>query len=428
MSITARLFVGVVFAVLGLSFVATTAALYYEFGHLEPGGRWLELATFYSHLFIFFPTFGIVALAAFFIPASAFTDMYWRFVPFGPVRFLLGFLVLVILSVHLSDQIGKGELRSIFEIKPQVLLADEGRPAGCVAAQQTCVRAPVMTALDDVAARSAERLGMARFVRDCAPDPLIEPPEEQTAKRYCFVTQSMVDAATCCRAQETFGRAISLMHLQPENRSLTVAVHQALLPLKIFFLLVILVIAILLILWRHSLPRHYPKRLEKIQRGVLVGALVMLMLPLMNMAFLQSSGLLYGTSLDSNYRAASPYLVGITLIWALLILFFFFHETEKNKRDLEQFARIGGLVGSGVFAVKYDLVVDYFTRYLGSGMGTASFIGIGLFCAIALLAIVLQPEKVLPVLTKRQPHGERAVDSETPGIEDIEPGVPRGRN
>ncbi len=422
MSISARLFVGVVFTVLGLSFIATTGALYYEFGHLEPEGRWREIATFYSHLFIFFPTFGIVALAAFFIPASAFTDMYWRHVPFGPVRFLLGFLVLVILSVHLSDQMGKGELRSLFEIKPGVLLADRGQPAGCVTEAQTCLRAPVMTALDDVSARSSERLGMARFVRDCTPDPLVEPPPEQTAKRYCFVTQSMTDAATCCRAQASFGRAISLMHLEPENRSLTLEVHRALLPFKIFFLLVILTIALLLIFWRHSLPRHYPKRIEKIQRGILVGALVMFVLPLMNMAFLQSSGLLYGTSLDSNYRAASPYLVGITLVWALMILFFFFHETEKNKRDLEQFARIGGLVGSGVFALKYDLIVDYFTRYLGSGMGPASFIGIGLFCIAALLAIVLQPEKVIPVLTKRAP-----VDSETPGSEGAEPGVPKNR-
>lgn len=405
MSLWSRLFVGVVFVILGLSFIATTAVLYYEFAIPELGDKWLKLATFYSHLFVFFPTFGIVALVAFYIPASAFTDMYWRHVPLGGVRYFLGFLVLVILTLQISDQLGKGELRSIWEIKPEVLMADQGAPAGCLSEQQSCGRVPVFSAIDDVWAKSSQRLGMARFVRNCQPDPLIEAPPEQTAKRYCFVTRSKVDAATCCQAQRDFGRSLSLLHLEPDNRSLTVKVHNALLPLKIFFLLVILVIALLLIFWRHSLPRNYPKRLEKIQRGVLVGALVMLGLPLMNMAFLQSSGLLYGTTLDSAYRTISPYLVGIMLVWGMIILFFFFHETEKNERDLEQFARIGGVVGSGVFALNYNLIVDYFVRYLGSGMGMASLVGIALFCLAALFAILLQPAKVIPILTKH-PSGE----------------------
>ncbi|MEO1280506.1 MAG: hypothetical protein AAFV69_02100 [Pseudomonadota bacterium] len=403
MSVFAKLFVGVIFTILGASFIATTAVLYYEFATPELGDTWWKLATFYSHLFIFFPTFGIVALVAFFIPASAFVDMYWKHVPLGVMRFTIGFVLVVIATLHVSDLIGKGDLRSIWEIKPNVLLADAAQPEGCLEDRQSCTRVPVFNALKDVWVKSSERLGMARFVRDCNPDPLIEAPAEQTAMRYCFVMQSMADAPTCCAAQKTFGRAISKMHLDPDNRSLTEKVHKALLPLKVFFLLVILVIALLLIFWRHSLPRNYPNRIEKIQRGVLVGALVMLFLPLMNMAFLQSSGLLYGTQLDSNYRSISPYLVGITLGWSLLILFFFFHETDKNEQDLEQFARIGGVVGSGVFALNYNLVVDYFTRFLGSGMGPASFVGVSLFCLVALFLILMQPKRVIPALTKRAP-------------------------
>ncbi|MEL7047380.1 MAG: hypothetical protein AAFO75_00205 [Pseudomonadota bacterium] len=403
MSIYAKLFVGVVFTILGASFVLTTAALYYEFATPELGDTWWKLATFYSHLFIFFPTFGIVALVAFFIPASAFVDMYWRYVPLGVMRFVIGLVVLIIATLYMSDLVGKGDLRSIWEVKPEILQADQGTPAGCLEDQQSCLRVPVFSALKDVWRKSSERLGMARFVRDCDPDPLVELPQSFTAERYCFVLQAKVDAATCCEAQKSFGRAISTLHLEPENRSLTEKVHKALLPLKIFFLLVILIIAVLLIFWRHSLMRNYPDRIEKIQRGILVGALVMLFLPLMNMAFLQSSGLLYGTQLDSNYRSISPYLVGITLIWSLLILFFFFHETDKNAEDLEQFARIGGLVGSGVFALNYGLVVDYFTRFLGSGMSFPSFVIVALFCILALLLILLQPKRVIPALTKRAP-------------------------
>ncbi|MEO1205535.1 MAG: hypothetical protein AAFV45_04320 [Pseudomonadota bacterium] len=403
MSIFAKLFVGVVFTILGLSFVATTAVLYYEFGTPELGDTWWKIATFYSHLFIFFPTFGIVALVAFFIPASAFVDMYWRHVPLGVMRFVIGLVLVVIASLHISEIVAKGDLRSMWEVKPEVLIADAGTPAGCLTDQQSCVRVPVFAALKDVWQKSSQRLGMARFVRDCKPDPLIEAPPEQTALRYCFAMQEKVDAPTCCQAQKSFGRALSMMHLEPGNRSLTESVHKALLPLKVFFLLVILVIALLLIFWRHSLPRNYPNRIEKIQRGVLVGALMMMFLPLMNMAFLQSSGLVYGTELDSNYRSISPYLVGTTLGWSLLILFFFFHETDKNERDLEQFARIGGLVGSGVFALNYNLVVDYFTRFMGSGMGIESVVAIAVFCLSALAVILMQPKRVIPAMTKRPP-------------------------
>lgn len=416
MSIFAKAFVFVVFAVLAASFIATTGVLYYEFGGDAHDGKWWKLATFYSHLFIFFPTFGIVALVAFFIPACAFTDMYWRHVPLGVMRFTIGFVVLIILSLHLTDMVGKGDLRSMWEIKPDVLAADAGEPAQCVGTPEGCSRVPVFPALVDVWEKSSERLGMARFVRECKPDPLVEPPPEQTALRYCFATQSKVNARACCDAQKRFGKAIALMHLEPENRSLTEKVHKALLPLKIFFLLVILVIAILLIVWRRSLPMNYPSLVEKIQRGVLVGAGMMLFLPLMNMAFLQASGLLYGTELDSGYRTVSPYLVGITLVWALLILFFFFQETDKNEQDLEQFARIGGVVGSGVFALNYNLVVDYFTRFLGSGMGLSSAIGLAVVCLVALAVIIFQPRRVIPMLTKR-PYGEPVGGTSQPDIE-----------
>ncbi|MEM1372373.1 MAG: hypothetical protein AAGG72_09140, partial [Pseudomonadota bacterium] len=295
MSIYAKLFVGFVFIVLGLSFMATSATLYYEFATPELGDKWLKLLTFYSHLFIFFPTFGLVALVAFYIPATAVTDKYWRHVPHGLTPFMIGLVVLVITTFYISDGLGKGSLRSLFEISPQALLADQGAPTGCNSAQQSCQRVPVLEGLRDVWEKSSARLGIARFVRNCQPDPLVEPPDEQTSLRYCFVTQTKLDAVSCCEAQLGFGRYLSALHVDAENRSLTGQVHKILLPLKVFFLLVILVIALLLIFWRHSLPRFYPTLIERIQRGVLIGAFAMVFLPLMNMAFLQSSGLLYGT-------------------------------------------------------------------------------------------------------------------------------------
>jgi hypothetical protein len=73
MLISARVFVFLVFAVLGASFLAATVSLWWEFGD-----AWLDFAALDSHLFVFFPTLGLVALVAFYIPSVLFTDLYWR--------------------------------------------------------------------------------------------------------------------------------------------------------------------------------------------------------------------------------------------------------------------------------------------------------------------------------------------------------------
>ena len=55
-----KIFVAVIFSVLGLSFWATTGTLIYEFYQHD----WFAHLALYSHLFVFFPTFGIFALFA----------------------------------------------------------------------------------------------------------------------------------------------------------------------------------------------------------------------------------------------------------------------------------------------------------------------------------------------------------------------------
>ena len=390
MSVGARIFVAVVFIILGLSFIATTAALYYEFGHNSPGTDWLGIATFYSHLFIFFPTFGLLALAAFFIPASAFTDMYWKHVPMGRLRFGIGFVVLIAASYFGAQMLGQGKLRSIWEVKPEVLIADAGEPEGCVGSGATCARAPILRALEDVRIKSRARIGMAKFVRDCKPDELVEISPEQKAKRYCFVTQDLDDAQECCAAQERFGNAVVQKFEPEENRSLTVKVHKALLPLKIFFLLVVLAVAILLAVRRHGISEHYPNWMRKIERGVMVGAFAMLILPVMNLAFLQSSGLLYGTAFDSVYRTISFPLLVVFGAWTLLLLFFFFRETDK---DIETVARIAGVIGSAIAVTNHQLITDYFVRIAGSGADILTLGCLFILGLIAFAAIIFQPKE-----------------------------------
>lgn len=399
MALSARLFVGVIFTLLALSFLATTGALYYEFGHLNPDGEWFALMVFYSHLFVFFPTLGIVALVAFYWPAVAFTDMYWRHVPFGGLRYSLGFVVLAGLSFFIADLLGKGELRSIWELKPSVIAADQGAQVeNCSAAMPTCPRSPISKAIKDVRVESQTRVGMAQFVRECKPDPLVEMPPDRATRRYCFAAGTLTDADSCCRVQEAFGRSVGALHTDPDNRSLTKQVHEATLALKIFFLLVVLAIAVLLTGWRKSLPLYYAEYIRKVQRGILVGAFAMLMLPLINLAFLQASGLLYGNALDSVYRSMSPGMLVLIALWALMLLFFFFREA--GQQDMETVARIGGIVGSGLFALNYQIAIDYFTLYLGAG-ATATSIGfLVVLCIVLLAVVVFQPKLVMPVMGK----------------------------
>ncbi len=74
-----RVFVFVVFLAMGLSFIATTGALMAEFWEDE---LWLDFLTSDSHLFLFFPTFAIISLVAFYLPSCAIVDLYWNHLPF----------------------------------------------------------------------------------------------------------------------------------------------------------------------------------------------------------------------------------------------------------------------------------------------------------------------------------------------------------
>jgi len=392
LSAGARTFVAANFIVLGLSFIATTAVLYFEFG-LEGKADWSAIATYYSHLFIFFPTFGILALIAFYVPACVLVDMHETYVPDGKLRFGIGYVVAILLALIGGHVIGGGGgMKSIFEVKPEVLQADKGQPAACDWTSGKCQRAPVMQSLANVRKEATKRVGMSQFVRNCVPDDLFDRQPERERKIHCFVSLNLVDADQCCRAQRDFGAALNAMHAPEANRSFMGRAHIILLPLKVFFLLIVLTIAILLVVRHRLLEENYRSYMNKIQRGVLIGASAMLVWPLMNVAFLQSSGLLYGTQHESFYRDASPVILAFYMMWALLLVFFFFKSFDGDK-DLENMGRIGGIVGSAVFALNYQMIIDYAVRFAGAGatewtLGSVFAIGV-----IALVAVVLQPKR-----------------------------------
>ena len=392
MAFGVRAFIFSVFALTALSFLATTAVLVWEFWRTD----WLTIANFYSHLFIFFPTFGIVTLIAFYTPACVFLDMYMRHVPWGKQRFVLGFLVAAGLSILTANMLMSSDERSIFEVKPDVLRADVGEPPRC-AATGVCDRLPVLTAVDNVRHVSQSRIGLSDLARNCRPDSLKDLPTQ--AKRYCFVTTLLPDNMAdlterqrnsdldCCAAQARFTKAVKTLH-DDHGRSLTSYVHAALLPFKIFFGIILMLISVMLAARRKAIVHYYGHYMPGIERGVLIGAIAMVVYPIMSHAFLQSAALLYfGGGPQGGFRSVAPITSFLLGCWGLLLLFFFYGRRDK---EMQTVARMGGIVGSAVAVVKYEQIIDFSVRLFGSG---ASWINIALLCCAAvgaLLALVIE--------------------------------------
>jgi hypothetical protein len=229
-----RAFVFTLYAALALAFMAETAVLAWEFW--EDG--WFSFLTQDSHLFLFFPTFGIVALAAFYVPSCAFVDLYWRHVSLGQARFLLGLLALAVAAALVAEAIDSSPSRSVWEIAPRTLARDKSEPAGCGGQGRPCERVALLEGIENVRQVSRSRLSLKEFVRSCEPEPLVESAALAERKRFCFASSPLTPSprlstdAECCRAQQQFAQTILQLHGPAANRSLTATVHGRVLPLR----------------------------------------------------------------------------------------------------------------------------------------------------------------------------------------------------
>lgn len=380
LSTGSRVFVGIVFGILGLSFIATTAVMIREYWD----ANWFSIATFYSHIFVFYSTFGLVALAAFYVPACVFTDMYWKHVYKGRLRFITGFAVLAGASYFMAQALSAGNERTFWELTPSAVQSDTGGQLQCGTETnpRVCTRIPALRSLSEVREISQSRIGLAPFGRVCNPDPLIEPPAELAAKRWCFVTRTHETGPACCRVQEGFISFMGNAYRAPENRSLTGYVMGLILPLKVFFLFVLLVVGVLLALRRKGIDEHYGAISHRIESGVLTGAAVMLFWPVMNHAYLQSAAVLHGPQGESLFRLLGP---GFSLLfggWALLLLFYFHRRYEKS---LEAVGKIAGLLASAIAILQYDNIVNYAVWITGSG---ANHLTLGIMMLLGVVALI----------------------------------------
>jgi hypothetical protein len=423
-----RVFVFIVFLVLGLSFIAVTAALATEF---RKDDLWLDFLTSDSHLFLFFPTFAVVALVAFYLPSCAIVDLYWNHLSFGRIRFIVGFLVVAAASWAIAAVIISGQNKSIWTIKPDVLFADSGEPATCLKNGADCARLPVVQVVKNLRAVSLSRQSLRPLVRNCQTDPLIERSSQLGPKRYCIVTTpfsaspALKTDEECCRAQQSFLTYVSGLQSSPQTRegdklleflrlplryfevqssqsnfSMTGLLHGILLPFKVMFLLVLVAISILMTVHFRKIEQLYKPSLGRMEIGLLIGTFATLFFPLMSQAFLQSVDAMVGDQGRGNFSNIVPVLSFAFGVWTLLILLYFYRRGDK---EAEIFAKIGGAAAGIVALVQYEAIVDFLVRTVGSGANWA-FVMAAAVAAPVLAIVVL----VLMAIPRRAASGQGA--------------------
>jgi hypothetical protein len=362
----ARIFVALCFVVLGVSFVASTALLIYEFQYLD----WLTLVVAHSHLFFLFPVLGILALFAFYLPSVVFTHLYWTHLPYGKLRFLIGLVAVAVGSYGFAQYLDKPP-RAIWEVSPAALVADRGAPG----------RVAILDALKDLRKEAQSRVGISNFARNCALDPLMEVPDEFLKERYCFPAKARLKGAECCQAQKRFEQSVGRLQADYAQRSLSAVYDQIFLPLKVFFVLVVVAIGALLALWRDRIDQHYRELVPRLERGIIIGAAAMLFWPAMDYGYQQTTNVLFGRLSDGPQFRLSLVLAP----WALLLLFYFLRRLGKQG---ELVGQISGVVVAGVAVLRYEQLNDTVGRLFGIGAETG-FLIVLIALSIVALGVLL---------------------------------------
>jgi len=370
----ARVIVAVAYVCLGPSFLASTGLLIREF----QGTDWQAMVLAHSHLFFFFPVFGILALSAFYVPSVVFADLYWRHLRYGKVRFLIGLIALAAIAWAVAQWLDKPP-RAFWEVSPQALLADTGDPPDCGGAGATaCLRAPMLSALARLRTEGQGRVGLSKFARNCKIDPMLEPPDEMTKARHCFPADALLDTEACCKAQRRFADAVAQLAADPARRSLSAVYDRVFMPLKILFVLLVIAIGLLLSSSRNRIEQLYAEHIPAVERGVIIGAIAMLVWPGMDYGYQQTANVLFGREGGLQLRLSL-----VIAPWALLLLFYFLRRLGKQGETIGQ---IAGVVTAGVAVLRYEELNDWAVHLLG--VGAQEWVVVGLL-AVALVGFVV---------------------------------------
>ena len=188
---------------------------------------------------------------------------------------------------------------------------------------------------------------------------MLEAPEEMDKERYCFPAAAKLRGAACCEAQRLFRNEITRLQSDPATRSQSATYDRIFLPLKVFFILIVVVIAALLAKWRDRLDQYYHELVPPIERGVIIGAFAMLFWPIMDYGYQQTANVLFGRFHGAQLRYSL-----VIVPWALLLLFYFL---RRLGRQGEMIGQIAGVVTAAVAVLRYEDLNDWAVRMLGIG-------------------------------------------------------------
>lgn len=372
----AQVFVAFVFVVLWLTFIVSSASVLHEFGPVE-GPRMLIA---HSHLFLFFPIMGALALFAFYRPSVVFTDLYWQHLPYGVARFATGFVVLAGASIFVAGVLNNSTPRAVWELTPAAL---DAPPRTSSPIPYKTVR----NTLDDLMAEANKRLSISVFARNCKWDVKIERPLTDTAKRLCIPAASgtMLTTDECCDVQHAFRDHVTSLWQSSATRSRAADLDRILLPFKVFFVLVLLTIGCMLAIWRTKLRQLYAPQLPEVEKGVLIGALAMLLWPLMDYGYQQTTDVMFGR----DYNGIALRMSLVFTPWAALLLLYF----VDFGKDTGRITQMSTIVGGAVAVLRYQEINDLSARILGSGATWPHFAVLALVAVAGFWFVVRQPRQ-----------------------------------
>jgi hypothetical protein len=372
-----RVAVTIVFAILYLAFLAETGVLVQEFG---ASGLALRLASLDSQNFIFFPLAGLLALVAFWQPAVLLVDAMWR----GQLKYgrivLGGSLLAALIGAWLiSGAFDSSAARSVFEISPKALTADNGAPA----TEDAPPLAPVTEVLARMRILSGVDDGLGEYQAQCDRE-WLQYSVAAEVEMLCFPAGERLSVRDCCTAKAAFRQHLNGLAAAAPSRTATV--HDWVMPVKVFFLLLLLGIGILLVQYRKGLERLHGMTPSGISFGLALGGAVMLIWPLLNAAYLQTMALLTASGSASAYTVVAPLVALGFGVWTLLLVFF---HLRSYPSQIEYAAKIGGFIAAAVGVFRYEEITNYLARTLGVGGGLVAIIVFAVAVAALVISVIL---------------------------------------
>ena len=354
----ARIFVAVLFLILGASFFASTGAP----DPRVPGPRlvraWSSPTAISSSSFRCSASWRWPPSIC---RRSSSRDLYWHHLPYGKLRFALGAIVVAAAALDLRQVSRHRAARPIWEVSPAALAGRPRRAARLLRSR----RVPAGPILHGVGGRCAGRAKPARPVQlraqlSCRSDARSRP-TRWTRSATASPPSAKLKGAACCDAQRQFRNEITpaagrSRHAVPVGA----ATIRIFLPLKVFFILIVVAIGRAAGHVARSARPALPRARSAPSSAASSSAPSPCCSgPSWTMATSRPPTCCSAASMAPQLRYSL-----VIVPWALLLLFYFLRRLGKQG---ELIGQIAGVVSAAVAVLRYEQLNDWAVRLLGIG-------------------------------------------------------------